>query len=225
MTKKTENTLFWVSGRAVDSRQAEREFKSPCLCFFCFFFPPYCCTAVLLYTHGGFVGRWWMGFSAVLWCTAVHIKSLPSLFSTLKFLQTKVRKPCTAVVLRQLHVIICIVAVEVKWKVVIIPSGRQKYFQEPWVNGSGWIRYFLNNVDREENIIIAWLFSSLAVCGNDLATNVTLIITLEQLASCFAVLLWGVGFLFLKPRTNSLSTRSKSVVYPSAIPRLFVWYE
>ena len=46
---------------------AVREFKSPCLCFFAFsFFLLYCCTAVvlLLYTHGGFVG-WLMGFSAV----------------------------------------------------------------------------------------------------------------------------------------------------------------
>ena len=34
--------------------------------FFC------CCTAVLLLcTHGGIVGCWWIGFSAVLCCTAV----------------------------------------------------------------------------------------------------------------------------------------------------------
>ena len=65
--KKTKNVFrlvsmvtcneFRLSGRADDPGQAEREFKSPCLCFYAFFFG-YCCTAVVrLYTHGGFVVR------------------------------------------------------------------------------------------------------------------------------------------------------------------------
>ena len=45
----------------------------------------------------------------------------------------------------------------------MISWGRQKYFQEPLINGSGWIGYFLNIVDREESITNAWLLSSLAV--------------------------------------------------------------
>ena len=44
--KQKRKHLFWLSGRAVDSGQAEREFKSPCLPFFFLFS---CCTAVLLY--------------------------------------------------------------------------------------------------------------------------------------------------------------------------------
>ena len=83
----TKINSVWLSGRALDSERAERQFKSLCLCFswlfffavrefkslpllFCFFFLLYCCTAVvlLLFTHGGFVGCWWMGFSAVYCC-------------------------------------------------------------------------------------------------------------------------------------------------------------
>ena len=81
---------FWLSGRALDSGQAERQFKPPCFFFFAFFsaffsdvrelkslrlliiFIFSSCTAVrtsttvaLLYTHGGFAGCWWMSFSAV----------------------------------------------------------------------------------------------------------------------------------------------------------------
>ena len=82
---------FWLSGRALDSGQAERQEYAAVslLFFFCFFvlltpsmlvqiplsllfcscfFLMYCCTAVvvLLNIHGGFVGScWWMVFSAV----------------------------------------------------------------------------------------------------------------------------------------------------------------
>ena len=58
---------FWLSGRALDSGQEKRHFKSPCLCFFASFF--FCCIAVLLfvllYTHDGFEGCCWMVLSAV----------------------------------------------------------------------------------------------------------------------------------------------------------------
>ena len=63
--------LGWLNGRALDSGQTERQLNLACLCVFAFFFP--CCTAVLLLnTHGGIVGCWWIGFSAALCCTAVR---------------------------------------------------------------------------------------------------------------------------------------------------------
>ena len=65
-------------GRALHSGHAERESKSVYLCFFALF-TFFCCTAsaavISLYAHG-FVGCWWMGFSAVLLycCTIVHTR-------------------------------------------------------------------------------------------------------------------------------------------------------
>ena len=80
-TARNHYIFFWLSGRALDSGQAERQtvqIPHPAACYFvvqiplsllfCFcFFVLYCCTAVvvLLYTHSGLVGCWWMGFSAV----------------------------------------------------------------------------------------------------------------------------------------------------------------
>ena len=84
---------LWLSGRALDSGQAECQYKSPCLCFFGFFFAFFsavrefksrclrcvcmffCRTAVrtstavvLLYTHGGFVGWWWWMVLSAVYC-------------------------------------------------------------------------------------------------------------------------------------------------------------
>ena len=64
-----QHISFWLSGRALDSGRAERQFKSPCLCFLfsfvCFSSAVllYCCCCTVV--HSGFVGCWWMVFSAV----------------------------------------------------------------------------------------------------------------------------------------------------------------
>ena len=66
---------FWLSDRVLDSGQAERQFKSPCLCFFAFsffFFAVllYCCCTVVPHVVGSWVvvGRWVLLLCSVLYC-------------------------------------------------------------------------------------------------------------------------------------------------------------
>ena len=101
---------FWLSGRALDSGQAERQFKSPCLCFFaCFllvfllyvssnppcllwknilrstryvFFLLYCCTYEdeYRYTHGSWVVGGWV------FCCFLPKKGIPGYFAKNRYI-------------------------------------------------------------------------------------------------------------------------------------------
>ena len=73
-TATTRYISFWLSGRALDSGQAERQFKSPpFLFFFCLFVSAvlYCCTIIVLIVHmwwvmGGFFLSGWYYFEVLI---------------------------------------------------------------------------------------------------------------------------------------------------------------
>ena len=67
----TNRYIFcWLNGRALDSGQTERQLD-PSVSAFSLFLLLYCCT-IFVHSHGGIVGCWWIGFSAVHCCTVVR---------------------------------------------------------------------------------------------------------------------------------------------------------